>query len=66
MGSSHMAGVQVKGTWADTPTDYGYDFWYQPRHNVLVSTQWGRPSEFTKVCVALRVSPPCTSRAVST
>lgn len=21
----------------------GYDFWYQPRHNVLISTEWGVP-----------------------
>jgi len=21
----------------------GYDFWYQPRHNVLISTEWGIP-----------------------
>jgi len=21
----------------------GYDFWYQPRHNVMISTEWGAP-----------------------
>ena len=42
-------GLQVKGTWTETTTQYGYDFWYQPRHNVMVSSQWGKPSEFTKV-----------------
>ena len=44
-----LACVQVKGTWTDTTTQYGYDFWYQPRHNVMVSSQWGDPLEFTKV-----------------
>ena len=22
---------------------YGYDFWYQPHFNVMVSTEWGSP-----------------------
>ena len=41
--------VQVKGTWAKESTQYGYDFWYQPRHNIMVSSQWGDPKEFVKV-----------------
>ena len=24
-------------------TAFGYDFWYQPRHNVMISTEWGAP-----------------------
>ncbi|XP_064462560.1 methanethiol oxidase-like isoform X2 [Ornithodoros turicata] len=27
---------------------FGYDFWYQPRHNVMVSSEWGAPSAFRK------------------
>jgi len=27
---------------------YGYDFWYQPRHNTMISTSWGAPRAFTK------------------
>jgi len=23
--------------------EFGYDFWYQPRHNVMISTEWGAP-----------------------
>jgi selenium-binding protein 1 len=23
---------------------YNYDFWYQPRHNVMVSSEWGAPA----------------------
>ncbi|KFO63474.1 Selenium-binding protein 1-A, partial [Corvus brachyrhynchos] len=36
---------EVKGTWekGDEAPPMGYDFWYQPRHNVLISTEWGIP-----------------------
>lgn len=27
---------------------YNYDFWYQPRHNVMVSSEWGAPNTYTK------------------
>lgn len=27
---------------------YNYDFWYQPRHNVMVSSEWAAPNTFTK------------------
>lgn len=27
---------------------FGYDFWYQPRHNTMISSSWGAPSAFTK------------------
>ena len=26
----------------------GYDFWYQPRHNVMLSSEFGAPSSFMK------------------
>ena len=38
----------MKGKWSDTETEYGYDFWYQPRHNIMVSSQWGAPAAFSK------------------
>ena len=25
---------------------YNYDFWYQPRHNVMVSSEWAAPNTF--------------------
>ncbi len=25
---------------------YNYDYWYQPRHNVMVSSEWGAPNTF--------------------
>lgn len=36
----------VAGRWeADTKgMNYNYDFWYQPRHNVMVSSEWAAPS----------------------
>eukprot|EP00475_Leptophrys_vorax_P044059 TRINITY_DN8689_c0_g1_i1.p1 TRINITY_DN8689_c0_g1~~TRINITY_DN8689_c0_g1_i1.p1 ORF type:complete len:325 (+),score=93.84 TRINITY_DN8689_c0_g1_i1:699-1673(+) len=41
---------EVKGTWnsAKDATPFGYDFWYQPRHNVMVSSEWGAPKSFMK------------------
>ncbi|KAJ4723085.1 Selenium-binding protein [Melia azedarach] len=27
---------------------FGYDFWYQPRHNTMISSSWGAPLAFTK------------------
>ena len=38
-----------KATWPATEKDvapFGYDFWYQPYHNVLISTEWGHPKSF--------------------
>jgi selenium-binding protein 1 len=34
-----------KGTW--TP-GHGYDIWYQPYHNVMISKEWGHPRCFFK------------------
>lgn len=36
---------EIAGHWeADTlGMNYNYDFWYQPRHNVMVSSEWGAP-----------------------
>jgi len=36
----------VKGKWSEENTEFGYDFWYQPRHNVMISSEWGAPSAF--------------------
>ena len=38
----------MKGTWSSEETKYGYDFWYQPRLNVMVSSEWGAPKAFFK------------------
>ncbi|XP_058716350.1 methanethiol oxidase-like isoform X1 [Poecile atricapillus] len=36
---------EVKGNWekGGKNPNLSYDFWYQPRHNVLISTEWGVP-----------------------
>jgi selenium-binding protein 1 len=33
---------KVKGRWEKDGkgTPFGYDFWYQPRHDVLISSEW--------------------------
>ncbi|CAO2599134.1 Methanethiol oxidase, partial [Lemmus lemmus] len=37
---------EVKGTWEKPggAAPMGYDFWYQPRHNVMISTEWAAPN----------------------
>lgn len=43
---------EVKGSWEQLregeKIEYGYDFWYQPHFDVLISTAWGAPAEFFK------------------
>jgi selenium-binding protein 1 len=37
---------EIAGHWESSTTGmhYNYDFWYQPRHNVMVSSEWAAPS----------------------
>ncbi|XP_038167601.2 methanethiol oxidase [Arvicola amphibius] len=39
---------EVKGTWEKPggAAPMGYDFWYQPRHNVMISSEWAAPNVF--------------------
>lgn len=39
---------EVAGTWPRDASgmNYNYDFWYQPRHNVMVSSEWSAPNTF--------------------
>ena len=38
---------QIKGVWnRQKSVEFGYDFWYQPRHNVMISSEWGAPNTF--------------------
>ena len=32
----------------DSKDVLGYDFWYQPLHNVMISSEWGWPSAFRR------------------
>lgn len=36
------------GTWSTTDTKYGYDFWYQPKFDVMISSEWGAPRAFKR------------------
>ncbi len=39
----------VQGAWENGPAaEYNYDFWYQPRHNVMISSEWGAPFAFKR------------------
>lgn len=40
----------IAGRWEKNAAgmNYNYDFWYQPRHNVMVSTEWAAPNTFWK------------------
>ncbi|XP_062109237.1 selenium-binding protein 2-like [Humulus lupulus] len=40
----------VKGRWEKEghSPEFGYDFWYQPRHKTMISSSWGAPAAFTK------------------
>ncbi|XP_076240522.1 methanethiol oxidase [Calliopsis andreniformis] len=42
--------LEVKGTWTvgEKKAKFGYDFWYQPYHDTLVSSEWGLPKAFQK------------------
>lgn len=38
----------ILGRWERSMGDipFGYDFWYQPRHNVMASSEWAAPNTF--------------------
>ena len=40
----------IKGRWAEMPKGmrFNYDFWYQPRRNVMVSSEWAAPNTYRK------------------
>lgn len=39
---------EILGRWENSMGDipFGYDFWYQPRHNVMASSEWAAPNTF--------------------
>lgn len=39
---------EIVGRWENdlNGMKYNYDFWYQPRHNVMVSSEWAAPNTF--------------------
>jgi selenium-binding protein 1 len=40
--------LEVAGRWEKSTRGmrFNYDFWYQPRHNVMVSSEWAAPKTF--------------------
>ena len=38
----------IEGRWETDSKgmNFSYDFWYQPRHNMMISTEWGAPNTF--------------------
>ena len=39
---------EIVGRWENSMGDIpvSYDFWYQPRHNIMVSSEWAAPNTF--------------------
>lgn len=39
---------EIVGRWENNTKgmNFSYDFWYQPRHNMMVSTEWASPNTF--------------------
>ena len=39
---------EILGRWEEDTEgmEYNYDFWYQPRHNVMVSSEWAAPKTY--------------------
>ena len=39
---------EIVGRWEKNTAgmNFSYDFWYQPRHNMMVSTEWAAPNTF--------------------
>jgi len=39
---------EIVGRWENdiTGMNFNYDFWYQPRNNMMVSSEWGAPNTF--------------------
>lgn len=38
--------LDIKGRWEGDGMDFNYDFWYQPRHNVMVSSGLAAPNTY--------------------
>nr|CAD7434655.1 unnamed protein product [Timema monikensis] len=50
---------KVKGVWTrDKLAKFGYDFWYQPYHDVMISSEWGVPKRFKRGFIPEDTSNP--------
>lgn len=54
------ASLKLKGVWAgkDKHARFGYDFWYQPYWDIMVSSEWGAPRSFKNGYEPGKVSDP--------
>lgn len=52
--------LEVTGTWTKgkNHAKFGYDFWYQPYHDVMISSEWGTPKYFKSGFHAEDISDP--------
>ncbi|XP_017798648.1 PREDICTED: selenium-binding protein 1-A isoform X2 [Habropoda laboriosa] len=52
--------LEVKGTWTtgEKRAAFGYDFWYQPYHDVLIATEWATPRVFKRGFKSVDVTDP--------
>lgn len=41
-----MSPISFAGKFSNDDTDFGYDFWYQPYFDIMVSSEWGAPKKF--------------------
>jgi len=59
--------LEAKGTWtkSDNKASFGYDFWYQPYHDVLIATEWSAPRIFKRGYHPEDVNPSECNRARS-
>lgn len=55
----------VTDTWEKESIPFGYDFWYQPRHDVMISTEWGAPRAFKSGFNPAHVAEGVISLAIS-
>ncbi|KAL5469066.1 hypothetical protein EMCRGX_G030258 [Ephydatia muelleri] len=42
----YLTVIHLKWKEGNNSTQFGYDFWYQVRHNVMISSEWGDPHAF--------------------
>lgn len=35
--------LETTGLWSKDAAGFGYDFWYQPYHDILISSEWAAP-----------------------
>ena len=54
--------LEIKEMWTegDEKAKFGYDFWYQPYHDVLIASEWATPRIFKRGYQSSDSKNPCT------